>query len=167
MVSFGLAPALVMFSWGLEPIGKYGWAVAFAFAACTALRLARFNTQVDTADKRFFTGLASPAAAGLVAGMVWLGSTTEVSIQLSLFVGLVTLVAGLLMVSNISYYSFKDLDFRGRVPFGVILVVVLLFVIIASKPDLVLMSIAAVYALSGPIRWLWRHRQVFRKRFSK
>jgi CDP-diacylglycerol--serine O-phosphatidyltransferase len=165
MVSFGLAPALVMFSWGLEPIGKYGWAVAFAFAACTALRLARFNTQVDTADKRYFTGLASPAAAGLVAAMVWLGSSIEVSVQLSVFVGLVTLLAALLMVSNIRYYSFKGLDFRGRVPFAVILAVVLLFVVIASNPDLVLLCIAGIYATSGPTQWLWRHRQLIRKRF--
>ena len=167
MVSFGLAPALVMFSWGLQPIGKYGWAAAFAFAACTALRLARFNTQVDTADKRYFTGLASPAAAGLVAGTVWLGHGTEVSIQLSIFAGFITLAAGLLMVSNIRYYSFKGLDFRGRVPFAAILVVVLVFVVIASNPDVVLLVMAATYALSGPTQWLWRHRRFIKSRIPE
>ena len=166
MVSFGLAPALVMFSWGLQPIGKYGWAVAFAFAACAALRLARFNTQVDTADKRFFTGLASPAAAGLIATTVWVGNATEVGIQLSIVVGLGTLIAALLMVSNIRYYSFKGIDFRGRVPFGAILGVVLLIVIIASNPDVVLLSIGVIYASSGPVWWLWRHREAIRQRLS-
>jgi len=160
MVSFGVAPAIVMFSWGLEPIGKYGWTAAFAFAACTALRLARFNTQVDTADKRYFTGLASPAAAGLVATTVWVGSGVEVGVQLSIFVGLLTLFASLLMVSNIRYYSFKGIDFRGRVPFVVILGVVLLFVIIATNPDVVLLGIGVIYASSGPVAWLWRHRHV-------
>lgn len=165
MVSFGVAPALVMFSWGLQPIGKYGWAVAFAFAACTALRLARFNTQVESADKRYFTGLASPAAAGLVATTVWVGQAADVGVQLSILVALLTLTTSLLMVSNIRYSSFKGLDFRGRVPFGVILGVVLLIVIIATNPDVVLLAIGLIYASSGPVVWLWRHRQVIRKRF--
>jgi len=164
MVSFGIAPAIVMFSWGLQPIGKYGWTVAFAFAACTALRLARFNTQVDTADKRYFTGLASPAAAGLIATTVWVGSGTEVGIQLSILVGFVTLLAALLMVSNISYYSFKGIDFRGRVPFVAILGIVLLIVIIATNPDMVLLGIGVIYAFSGPAAWLWRHRRFIRDR---
>ena len=163
MVSFGIAPAIVMFSWALQPLGKYGWAFAFAFAACTALRLARFNTQVEGADKRYFTGLASPAAAGLIATTVWVGHATAVEIHLSIFVGLGTLVAALLMVSNIRYYSFKVLDFRGRVPFWVILAVVLVFVVIASNPDVVLLILAVVYALSGPIGWLWRHRRFIRQ----
>lgn len=167
MVSFGIAPAIVMFSWGLQPLGKYGWAVAFAFAACTALRLARFNTQVDSADKRYFTGLASPAAAGLIATTVWVGGAADVGIQLSIFVALGTLIAALLMVSNIRYYSFKDLDFRGRVPFGVILGVVLLIVIIAANPDLVLLGIGVVYAGSGPIGWLWQHRQSIARRLPR
>lgn len=159
MVSFGLAPALVMFNWGLQPIGKYGWGVAFAFTACAALRLARFNTQADTADKRYFTGLASPAAAGLIAATVWLGHLTDVGIELAVFAGFLTLAAALLMVSNIRYYSFKGLDVRGRVPFVAILAVVLLFVVIAANPDVMLLVIAAVYALSGPALWLWRLRR--------
>ncbi len=155
-----------MFSWGLQPIGKYGWGVAFAFAACAALRLARFNTQVESADKRYFTGLASPAAAGLIAATVWLGHAAAVEVELAVFVGFITLAAGLLMVSNIRYYSFKDLDFRGRVPFVAILAVVLPFVIVATNPDVMLLTITAIYALSGPMQWLWRHRRFLVGRFQ-
>lgn len=164
MVSFGLAPALVMFSWGLQPIGKYGWAVAFAFSACAALRLARFNTEAASADKRYFTGLASPAAAGLIATTVWVGYQVEIGIELSALVGVGTLIIALLMVSNIRYYSFKGIDFRGRVPFWVILAVVLLFVVIAANPDLVLLIIGIAYASSGPLGWLWQNRRFIRQK---
>ncbi len=161
MVSFGLAPALVMFSWALTPLGKLGWAAAFAFAACAALRLARFNTQVDTVDKRFFVGLASPSAAAVIASLVWLGSDLEVSFQISIAAALLTAMVGFLMVSNIRYSSFKGVDFRGRVPFWAILAVVLLFAVIAVNPPAVLFVLAVIYALSGPCDWLWRR---FRRR---
>lgn len=155
LVSFGLAPALVMFSWALAPLNKFGWAVAFAYAACTALRLARFNTQVDVVDKKYFIGLASPSAAALVAGTVWVGFDVEVGLFLSVLAALVTLVAALLMVSNIRYKSFKGIDFKGRVPFVAILAVVILFVIIASNPPAMLLILATLYAISGPAQWLW------------
>ncbi|GAB1263041.1 CDP-diacylglycerol--serine O-phosphatidyltransferase [Aurantivibrio plasticivorans] len=157
MVSFGLAPSLVMFNWGLAPLGKYGWAMAFAFAACAALRLARFNTQVETADKRYFTGLASPSAAALVAGTVWFGHEAEITFELSLLVGLLTLTAGLLMVSNIKYHSFKGLDFKGRVPFVKLLLMIMLFVVIVANPSVMLVLMAAIYATSGPLMWLWEY----------
>lgn len=163
MVSFGLAPSLVMFSWALAPLNKFGWAVAFAYAACAGLRLARFNTQVGVVDKRYFIGLASPSAAALVAGTVWVGDGTEPGIQLSILCAVITLAAGLLMVSNIKYYSFKGIDFKGRVPFVVILAVVILFVVIASNPSVVLLSMAAVYAGSGPVMWAWRRVAARRK----
>lgn len=160
MVSFGLAPALVVFNWALAPLGKVGWAIAFAFSACAALRLARFNTQVALVDKRHFVGLSSPPAAGLIAGMVWVGHDTEVGTELTMLAAIVTLLAALLMVSNIKYFSFKSIDFKGRVPFVAILVVVALFTLFAVQPDVVLLCMAVTYGLSGPLLWLWRRRRV-------
>src|SRR5690606_6543568 len=115
MVSFGLAPALVVFSWGLADLKELGWAAAFGFAACAALRLARFNTQIGTVDKGHFVGLASPPAAALIAAMVWVGKDVEVETPLAVFAMLVTAITGLLMVSNFRYTSFKNIDLRGRV----------------------------------------------------
>lgn len=160
MVSFGLAPALVMFNWALAPIGKLGWAIAFAFSACAALRLARFNTQVGSVDKRYFVGLSSPPAAGLLAGIVWVGHDVEVGRELTILAAIVTLLAALLMVSNVKYFSFKTIDLKGRVPFVAILVVVALFTLFAIQPDVVLLSMAVVYGSSGPLMWLWRRKQV-------
>ena len=126
MVSFGVAPALVMFSWALNELGKFGWAVAFIYVACAALRLARFNTQIDTADKNYFSGLASPAAAAVVAAMVWVSAeegwvAAELPIGMALLAGILTAAMGFLMISSIKYNSFKGLDLRGRVPFVVML----------------------------------------------
>ncbi|WP_444892750.1 CDP-diacylglycerol--serine O-phosphatidyltransferase [Microbulbifer sp. TRSA001] len=157
MVSFGLAPALVVFSWALGNLGKFGWAIAFLYAACAALRLARFNTQVDTVDKGVFIGLASPTAAAIVASMVWAGHNAEVGPGLAIVAALVTAVSGLLMVSNFRYSSFKGLDFKGRVPFVMMLAVILVFSLIAIDPAGVLLTLAVLYTLSGPAMWLWNH----------
>src|SRR5690606_1295786 len=124
MVSFGAAPALVLFSWALSGLGRFGWAVAFIYVACAALRLARFNTQIDTADKNYFSGLASPAAAAVLAGLVWVSADegwvgAELPAALMVFAGCLTAVAGFLMISSIKYHSFKGLNLRGRVPFVV------------------------------------------------
>jgi CDP-diacylglycerol--serine O-phosphatidyltransferase len=159
MVSFGVAPALVVFTWGLAPMGRLGWAAAFIYMACASIRLARFNTQIDTADKRFFTGLASPAAAALIAGLVWVCygygiDKADVTTGLSAFVALMTVVSGLLMITNVPYHSFKGVDLHGRVPFIVFLAVVLVFAIILVDPSTVLMAVASIYALSGPVQWL-------------
>lgn len=152
MVSFGIAPALVVYNWALSDLGKIGWLAAFIFTAGAALRLARFNTTVDTADKRYFKGLASPAAAAIVAGMVWLGADYQVDLSnLSFVAALVTIVSGLLMVSNFRYSSFKEVDWKSRVPFISILLMVLVFVVVATEPALVLFSLFSIYALSGPI----------------
>lgn len=160
MVAFGVAPALVVFSWSLADLGKVGWVFAFIYVAGAALRLARFNTHVGDEDKRFFTGLASPSAAGLVAGMVWALSDFGVDGgDISFLVGLLTALAGLMMVSNVRYYSFKDLDLKGRVPFFVILLVVLVLAVIASDPSRILWLIFIAYSLSGPLQALWRWRQ--------
>ena len=126
MISFGLAPSLIMYQWVLSGMGKLGWLAAFVYTASTALRLARFNTQAASEDKRFFQGLPSPAAAALLAGMIWLGETQEyVDIaNLTIFAFLVTIIAGILMVSNIRFHSLKQIDFKGRVPFVRILLLV-------------------------------------------
>ena len=153
-ISFGVAPALVAYAWSLSHLGKVGWMVAFVYAACAALRLARFNVQHDTADSRYFTGLPSPSAAALVAGMVWLGAQLALDrsmAMVSLGAAVVTAFAAVMMVSNVRYNSFKELDFKGRVPFFVILVVVLAIAVIFSYPAGVLWSIFLIYALSGPL----------------
>ncbi|KAA1171705.1 CDP-diacylglycerol--serine O-phosphatidyltransferase [Marinobacter salinexigens] len=158
MVAFGVAPGLVAFFWSLNGFGKVGWAVTFIYVAGTALRLARFNTQIGSVDKKFFVGLASPSAAGCVAGLVWCFHTFESSTWLTLLTMLVVAGTGVLMVSNVLYRSFKDLDLRGRVPFAAILLVVLAFVVVAVDPATVLFVGFLAYSLSGPIRALFRRK---------
>ena len=164
MVSFGVAPALVVFSWALGDLGKFGWSTAFIFVACAALRLARFNTQIDTADKNYFTGLASPAAAAILASTVWvchdLGLVgTALPHELSILVGLLTAVTGFLMIANFPYYSFKGIDFRGRVPFVVMIAVVLVFGLITLDPPSILLVAFLGYALSGPVMQVVKRRK--------
>lgn len=155
LVSFGLAPALVMYVWALSTMGKLGWLAAFIYTASAALRLARFNIQVATADKRYFTGLPSPSAAAVVAGMVWVAHDYAFTGKELTWVALgVTVAAGLLMVSNFRYRSFKDLDLKGKVPFVVVLMVMLVYVLITIDPPQVLFAIFAIYAISGPITTL-------------
>ena len=152
MVSFGIAPGLVAYNWALSGMGKFGWLAAFVFVAAAALRLARFNTQVGVADKRYFQGLASPAAAGVIASIVWVGASYKIDGQAYGFIiGLVTIVSGLLMVSNFRYNSFKEVNWKGRVNFLVVLLIVLVFVIVASSPENVLLAIFTLYACSGPV----------------
>lgn len=156
MVSFGVAPALVMFTWALGELGSFGWSAAFVYVACAALRLARFNTRVDTADSNYFTGLASPAAAAIIASTVWvchdLGWVGEnVPGEVAFLVGCLTAIVGVLMVTNVPYYSFKDIDFRGRVPFVVILAVVLAFSLVTLDPPLIFLLAFLLYAASGPV----------------
>ncbi|WP_191600941.1 CDP-diacylglycerol--serine O-phosphatidyltransferase [Marinomonas algicola] len=150
MVSFGIAPALVAFSWCLAPLGKVGWIAAFIYAVGAALRLARFNTMLGVEEKRYFTGLPSPAAALIVAGVIW--AANEVGIagaDLASIMALLVPVTGLLMVSNVKYRSFKDLDLKGRVPFVVLLSAVLVLVLVALEPAIVLMAVFVFYGLSG------------------
>lgn len=152
MVSFGMAPALVAYNWGLSELGKVGWFAAFIYVAGAALRLARFNTQVGIADKRFFQGLASPAAAAVVSGFVWLGVEYDINgNDLGIIVALITGLSGLLMVSNFKYNSFKELNWNGKVPFVALLLILLIFIIVATEPALVLFIVFALYALAGPI----------------
>jgi CDP-diacylglycerol--serine O-phosphatidyltransferase len=172
VVSFGVAPALIMYEWSLShlvtaggPSANLGWLAAFLFAACAALRLARFNTQIGTADKRFFQGLASPAGAALMVASVWIGEDlgyTGAELIVPAFV--VTLTSGLLMVSRFTYYSFKDLDMRNRVPFVAVLALVLIFVFTSIDPPKVIFTMAVTYALSGPALTVFRW---FRKRSQR
>ncbi|HET8705675.1 MAG TPA: CDP-diacylglycerol--serine O-phosphatidyltransferase [Pseudomonadales bacterium] len=158
-VAFGVAPALVVYAWSLSVLGKIGWMVAFIYAACAALRLARFNVQIDTADKRFFTGLPSPSAAAVVTGLVWAASDFDLNGQdhwVALIAAAITAMAGLLMVSNFKYNSFKEIDFHGRVPFVAILIIVFIFAIVFTDPPRVLWLVAMSYAVSGPLLSLRR-----------
>ena len=160
MVSFGLAPALVMYLWALAPLGKVGFAAAFVYAAGAALRLARFNTQVGIIDKRYFQGLASPAAAALLAGFVWWGDDAVwLREDVAYIAAVLTVAAGVLMVSNVRYNSFKDQDLKGKVPFFKILIVVAIFVLVAMDPPRVLFLVAIVYAASGIALTLVQLRQ--------
>tara|TARA_R110002110_G_scaffold245617_1_gene461942 strand:- start:209 stop:1069 length:861 start_codon:yes stop_codon:yes gene_type:complete len=164
MVSFGVAPSLVMFSWALGELGKFGWSAAFVYVACAALRLARFNTQIDTADKNYFTGLASPAAAAIIASTVWvcndLGWVGEqLPLEVAIVVAVLTAVTGLLMIANFPYYSFKDVDFRGRVPFVAMIVLILVISLVTLNPPSMFLLAFLAYAASGPVMQLQRWRQ--------
>lgn len=165
MVAFGLAPALVMFHWALTGLGKFGWVAAFIYTACAALRLARFNTQLGTEDKRYFQGLPSPSAAAIVAGMVWVGQDLDVGPGTlpgftAFLLGLLTLGTGLLMISNFRYHSFKEVNWKGKVPFIAILPVILVFAFVSYDAPKVLFSVFFAYALSGPILTVWRLKQI-------
>jgi CDP-diacylglycerol--serine O-phosphatidyltransferase len=163
MVSFGVAPALVVYSWGLSELGKFGWSVAFIYAACAALRLARFNTQIEVADKAWFTGLASPAAAATIAALVWVCNDSgltgaELPVEVAAVGAVLTALIGILMIANVPYYSFKTIDAHGRVPFAVIILIVLIFSLVTVDPPRVLLGAALIYAASGPLMLLRRGR---------
>ena len=161
MVSFGVAPALVLYVWALQPMGKLGWIAAFIYCACAALRLARFNTKLDESDQRYFQGLPSPAAAALLAGLVWVFFDNGVSgtaiyfgwLQVKWLAWGITLFAGLSMVSDLRYYSGKDINLRHSVPFMVILLIVLAFVLISYSPPEVMFIVVLSYGLSGYVMW--------------
>lgn len=156
MVSFGVAPAVVAFSWMLSTLGKLGWAAAFIYASCAALRLARFNTQVAVADSRYFVGLASPSAAALVASMIWTWHDAEPSRGFAFIAALVTAAAGVLMVVNLRYRSLKGIDFKGRVPFVTILGMAMLLVVLSVFQGQALLIMAILYASSAPALWVWK-----------
>jgi CDP-diacylglycerol--serine O-phosphatidyltransferase len=160
MVSFGAAPALVMYEWALRDMGRIGWIAAFAYCAFAALRLARFNTQLSVADKRWFTGLPSPAAAALVVGMIWVFNDYQVrGGEVKWIAASVTVYAGITMVSSVRFYSGKDINLRRAVPFYVVLLLVLALLLISLEPSHVLWGVMLAYGLSGYVMWLvqrWR-----------
>lgn len=157
MVSFGAAPALVIYEWSLRGLGKFGWLAAFVYCAGAALRLARFNTNIEVVDKRYFQGLPSPAAAALVAGFVWLMDDLRFAgADLNWISWIITLYAGLTMVSNVPFYSFKDINFHKPVPFIVAFLMVLALVVISGDPPKVLFGLFVLYGLSGYGVYFWR-----------
>jgi CDP-diacylglycerol--serine O-phosphatidyltransferase len=165
MVTFGVAPALLLYSWGLHQLGKLGWLIAFIYTAAVALRLARFNTQLETADKRYFQGLSSPPAAAIVASFVWVCDQNQWShFSVITVAACLAFAAAILMVSNVRYYSFKKMDSKGKVPFLYVLIVVMLFVAVASNPSVMLFIAALIYALSGPLQTLIALQRVRKQR---
>lgn len=157
MVSFGAAPALVVYEWSLRGMGKLGWIAAFVYCVGGALRLARFNTNITIVDKRYFQGLPSPAAAALVAGFVWLMDDLRFAgTDLSWASWVITMYAGVTMVTNVPFYSFKDFHFRKAVPFIAILLVVAIILAISSDPPKVLFGIFVLYGVSGYAVYAWR-----------
>jgi CDP-diacylglycerol---serine O-phosphatidyltransferase len=164
MVSFGVAPSLLVYEWALRDLGKWGWFAAFIYCVCAALRLARFNTNIDVIDKRFFQGLPSPAAAALVAGFVWvMGDNGYSGHDLRWVAAALAVFAGLSMVSNLRFYSFKDFNLRKSVPFIVVFLFAMFFVVISSYPAGVLFLIFLAYTLSGYVLWILDFRRAKNK----
>ena len=158
MVSFGMAPALIIFTYALAPLGQIGWAASFMFMSCAALRLARYNVQLGTVNKRFFLGLQSPVAAGVVIGIPWVGFHygVEITQGVSYASAFLTVLSGLFMISNYKYFSFKELNFKGTVPYMVFVLTIVLLVVIAQNPQETLWLICITYAMSGPIVWVYK-----------
>ena len=157
MVSFGAAPALIAYIWALTSLGRWGWIAAFVYCACAALRLARFNVNTAVVDKRFFQGLPSPAAAALVAGFIWL--MTEAGVdgnEVRWITFALTLYAGLTMVTNVPFYSFKDVSLKRSVPFAVIVLIALGIAVINIDPPTVMFGLFVIYGLSGYVLYGWR-----------
>jgi CDP-diacylglycerol--serine O-phosphatidyltransferase len=159
MTSFGVAPALVIYEWTLQDLGRWGWLAAFVYVAGAALRLARFNTNIGVVDKRFFQGLPSPAAAALVAGFVWLAVDNKMPIHdrfMAWTAFTLTMYAGISMVSNAPFFSGKNFALGRSVPFWGILLVVAVFVFVSSDPPVVLFGLFVLYGLSGWVLLVWR-----------
>jgi CDP-diacylglycerol---serine O-phosphatidyltransferase len=163
MVSFGAAPALIAYEWGLKGLGRWGWIAAFVYCACAALRLARFNVNTGVVDKRYFQGLPSPAAAALVTGFIWI--MTELNYKGSDMLGFfdipwlmfaLALYAGLTMVTNVPFYSFKDVQMKKSVPFAVIVLIALGIAVINIHPPTVLFGLFVIYGVSGYVIYGWR-----------
>lgn len=157
MVSFGAAPALISYVWALKGLGRWGWIAAFVYCACAALRLARFNVNTAVVDKRYFQGLPSPAAAALVASFIWVMTDLGVKgsdVEWPMF-GL-ALYAGLTMVTNVPFYSFKDVHMKRSVPFAVIVLIALIIAVINIDPPIVMFGLFVIYGLSGYAIYVWR-----------
>jgi CDP-diacylglycerol--serine O-phosphatidyltransferase len=167
MVAFGVAPALLVYHWALHPLGKLGWLLAFFYAAAAALRLARFNTQPQVYGKRYFQGLPSPSAAALVTSAVWAGHQYGFPVWAGMPLAvLVAIAGGGLMVSNFRYYSFKEFDLRGRIPFFVAVLIAVGVAVVSTDPPTVLFILFAGFAASGPILTLHRRRRLRQSRHA-
>src|SRR5438128_10066696 len=162
MVCFGAAPALIMYEWALKDLGRFGWIAAFVYCAGAALRLARFNTNIEVVDKRFFQGLPSPAAAALVAGFLWLAIDNKIAFGeygMPCVAGCLTLYAGITLVSDVPFHCFEGINLRRSVPFAVVLLIVLGFILVISDPPIVLFLLFVAYGLSGYVYWVWKKRR--------
>jgi CDP-diacylglycerol--serine O-phosphatidyltransferase len=165
MVSFGVAPALVMYLWAFASLGRLGLFAAFVHTAGAALRLARFNTQLETADKRYFQGLASPAAAAILAGFIWICLEHQYAADSVKYIAVaLTIVTGLLMVSNFRYTSFKSIDLKGKVPFFVAIAIMLGIAFIMAQPQTMLFLLFLIYAISGPVITLVQRKRMLQER---
>ena len=166
MVCFGAAPALIMYEWALKDLGRFGWISAFVFCVGAALRLARFNTNIDVVDKRYFQGLPSPAAAALCAGLIWV--IDDFGIQRAEVIrgiaAALTLFAGITMVSNVPFYSFKDINLRRSVPFWAVLLIAFAMILISSNPPMILFLLFIAYSFSGYVVWLLKWRRARQRR---
>lgn len=168
MASFGIAPALIIYSWSLSTLGKFGWLAAFIYAVATSLRLARFNVQLGKSGKRYFQGLPCPAAAAVIVGLVWVGMDLGIDAhRFSIIFAVLTILVGVLEVSNVRYRSFKDANLKSHVPFVVILAVVLIIVLISIDPSKVLFTIFFAYAVSGPVGTIMGLRKRKKERLEK
>jgi CDP-diacylglycerol--serine O-phosphatidyltransferase len=161
VVAFGAAPALVIYEWALRPLGRLGWIAAFAYCAATALRLARFNVNIEVVDKRYFQGLPCPAAAAVLAGFVWVIDDFDLQRTewLHGLASAVTFFAAVTMVTSLPFYSFKDINFRRSVPFWAVLVIVLGLMLVSANPPMVLFLLFVAYAVSGYVLWVWNFRK--------
>jgi len=162
MVCFGVAPALIMYEWALKDLGRFGWISAFVYCVGAALRLARFNTNIGVVDKRYFQGLPSPSGAAVMAGFVWVltdfGFVPDESYWLAGVAWVVAVFTGVTMVSNVPFWSFKEVNWKKRVPLWVILACVIGLSVVASRPSLILFTLFLSYALSGYVMWARGHR---------
>lgn len=157
MVAFGAAPAMIVFNWGLDRFGKLGWLVAFVYCACAGLRLARFNVMTGVVDKKFFQGMPSPSAAALVVGYVYLSAEYHLHSNLMIHLGiLVTLVAGLSMVSNVKFYSFKEIHFHQTAPFRALLLFLGFMILLFYYPELVIYSFFVLYTVISYVCYIFR-----------
>lgn len=166
MVSFGVAPALIAYMWQLKYFGRIGYSVAFIYCACAALRLALFNTLIGKTDKKWFIGVPSPTAAALVAGLVWVHHGYEKIPYIQWITLFITLFAGLSMVVQIKFWSFKEINVRRTVPFFVMLLIVVFLLALTWQPSLILFSLFFAYSLSGYVMWLWKN-VLFRKKYHE
>jgi CDP-diacylglycerol--serine O-phosphatidyltransferase len=175
MVSFGLAPAIVTYQWGVERFSEYGplwgrlgWLAAFLYTVAAAFRLARFNTSLAVDDKHYFQGLPSPPAASGIAAMVWISIEYQIDGSVALIAGIsITALTGLAMMSNFRYQSFKDFNLSSRVRFANLLIIPLVLIVVSLNPPLVLFTLFFIYATSAPLYWIWRQRRFVLKRLKK
>lgn len=161
VIAFGVAPALLVYMWALKGYGRFGWLAAFLFVACGALRLARFNVQADSAQKKYFLGLPIPAAAATIAATVLFFHEFDIPVEAKkISMPILTYTLAFLMVSNVRYSSFKDSAFFRTKPFEAIVGAILLLVIVLIEPSIMLFALAVLYMLSGPVSSLFRRKAV-------